>query len=965
MTTDTKKIESTSKNNDSCEDNSVISERQLIRIEAVHRGFFYQHLYAAICLLMAGPNEVERVIVERDEDIEIVLPGRRIYVQVKTRVGSLNPNDIKGALQRFEEIRSEHTKDKRKGSASFIIASNAAPSASLFERTSSKDWPDDVQLHWPDGPVQEEAFLPSPPRSVREAVSACSQLAGDLPFALLKPETLTWKLASLMMFASAGTPPRQDHSFSREELPQLFEQLVIQMQELPAPPPNYRTQLDEPMLLGDQKVRIISGLSGAGKTAWVAEAAMHAPLPVTYIDVVDTPGPALASAVTREVAGRMFGRSSGKLGEILLPGASGLDMLGALSVKLGEEGLHAHIVIDNAHRVPASDIEVIVDRAPSFRFLLLGQPGSEVSNLEARLAIQAETLHGWDEDTIAIAIHDAGCQANFNDCERLARLTGGLPFYVLNAAAVATREYGGLIRNFCEEVEAQTHLVETAQEIILRRTFEGLPQDARETIAILSLADVALTRDEAIKLLQATCDLDVRASSARLRTLPRTGALELFGASALKIHDAVRIHGLAELAGQGNNLEGKAKSALLEILIVSISEDWTIAKLGLLIRLFGQLGNAKVLVEFATNELFHEMGVWPEIEPFLISIAASVGEEAGTRLWALDGLVFNDLRDGNFDPAHDRIEEMQTLIETGSLGVDEWLAWGMKNMLLKSMQRDAKGVEELLAIVEKRVPAKSEHMRVFRYNRALALFNLGDNLGACTAASQLAEDYYEELGISPADVIGRNAPQLSPLLPQDRDLTDTPKHLADTLDLLAQATGGKSPNTAAVRIQAMKFYQLANAFDSLLRVGLDLVDDFVWINDFIGARQILESNIFPVLQGVGLSSRVLETRALYAVVLAYCGDHEAASKEVERLKPFEKAMVPEQRLAFLEQKQIIERVRMFGGPRQREIYVPEHMQAILSERRGTPIALEPRKKVGRNERCPCGSGKKFKQCHGR
>lgn len=46
------------------------------------------------------------------------------------------------------------------------------------------------------------------------------------------------------------------------------------------------------------------------------------------------------------------------------------------------------------------------------------------------------------------------------------------------------------------------------------------------------------------------------------------------------------------------------------MIIVSIREDWSIAKLGLLIRLFGHLGNAKVLVELATDELFHEMGVW-------------------------------------------------------------------------------------------------------------------------------------------------------------------------------------------------------------------------------------------------------------------------------------------------------------------------------------------------------------------
>jgi uncharacterized protein YecA (UPF0149 family) len=897
--------------------------------------------------------------------VEIVLPHRRTYVQIKTRIGSLSFGDVESALQRFEEIRSEHGKGARRGDPNFVIASNAAPSGPLLAKISADDWPKDVQLHWPDGPAPTDPFLPVPPRSVGEAIRACSALASELPFALLKPETLTWKLASLVMFASAGTPPRQDHSFSREELPALFEQLVVQMQELPAPPTIYRAQVDEPPLLGDQRVRILSGLSGAGKTAWVAEAALHAPLPVTYIDVVDTPGSALASAVTREVAGRIFGRSSGKLGEILLPGASGLEILGALSVKLGEEGVYAHVVIDNAHRVPASEIEVIVARAPHLRFLLLGQPGAEIAALEARLAVRAEALHGWDEDTIAAAVHDAGCQADFGDCERLSRLTGGLPFYVLNAASVAAREYGGSIRAFCVDVEAQTHVVETAQEIILRRAFEGLPAHAREMIAILSLADVALSRDEALKLLQGACDLDARASAARLRALPATGALELFGNSALKIHDAVRMLGLADLAARGDVVESKAKAALREVIIVSIREDWSIAKLGLLIRLFGQLGDAKVLVEFATDELFHEMGVWPEIEPFLVAIAGNAEADPETRLWALDGLVFNDLREGTFEPARGRIDEMQALIEANGLGEDAWLAWGMKRMLLMSMLGDAQGVEEMLAIVEQRIPAKTEHMRVFRYNRALALFKLGDNASAVSTASELIEEYYGELGLTPGDVIGRNAPELRPLLPANRDITDILKHLADTLDLLAQASGRMSGRSALARIHAMKFYELAHAFDSLVRVGLDLVDEFVWVHNFNGAREVIERNLFPIMQGVGLASRALETRALYAVVLAYCGDHQAAAAEVARLRPFEEAMAPGHREAFQNQKQLIERLRLFGGPRQREVHIPAPLQALFDQRRGAPRAVEPRRKIGRNESCPCGSGKKYKQCHGR
>ncbi len=944
---------------------AVIDERQLIRIEAVHRGFLYQHLYGAMCLLLAGAAGVQQVIVEGDEDVEIVLPDRRIYIQIKTRVGKLAAGDISGALERFSEIRAKHAKGDRPGAASFVIASNAALNGPLEKQLASADWPKDVELHWPDGPEAKEACLLHPPRDLSDAVAKCSELAGQLPFALLRPETLTWKLASQVMLASAGSPPRTDHSFSSAELPELFEQLIVQMQELPAPPSVYRAQINEPAFLAEQPVRIIVGLSGAGKTAWVAEAAQHTPSLVTYIDVVEMPGPALASAVAREVAGRMYGRATGKLGEILLPGASGLDMLGTLSVTLGKEGLRADVVIDNAHRIPATNIEAIISRAPNLRLLLLCQPSPDVTVLEARLSIQAEALSGWDEDTIAAATHDAGCVANFADCQRLSRLTGGLPFYVLNAASVAARDYGGSIERFCEDVEAQTHIVETAQEIILRRAFEGLSTEVRESVAVLSVADVALTKDEATKLLQGACGLDIKGAAARLRSLPSTGALELFGMTGLKIHDAVRILGRAELTTRGPVLEKKVREVLRDIIVGSIREDWSIGKLNLLIRLFGQLGDAMILVQFATDELFHEMGVWPEIEPYLLAIAVDEAAEAKIRLWALDGLVFNDLRTGQTEAGEARIDAMKALLDEHGLGEDEWLAWGMKRMLFKSSVGDAEGVDEMLGLVKERVPAKAEHIRVFRYNRALAFFKLGDNATAFAEAGELVEEYYDALGLTPDDVMGRNPSQLLPLLPKGRDNTDQLKHLADTLDLLAQAAGRKSQRSTMARIHAMKFYQLAQAYSSFVRVGMDLVDELVWVNDFESARYTIERNIFPVIQSIGLTSDVLELRALYAVVLAYCGDHQAAANEVRRLAPYEQAMAPGHRAAFQDQKQIIENVGRYGGPPQRRVEIPVPLQALFDQRSDGEPSIEPRKKVGRNERCPCGSGQKYKRCHGR
>lgn len=63
----------------------TLDPAQGIRIEAVHRGFLYQHLYAVACLLASGQTGATSVVVERDEDIELVTPAGRFYIQVKTR----------------------------------------------------------------------------------------------------------------------------------------------------------------------------------------------------------------------------------------------------------------------------------------------------------------------------------------------------------------------------------------------------------------------------------------------------------------------------------------------------------------------------------------------------------------------------------------------------------------------------------------------------------------------------------------------------------------------------------------------------------------------------------------------------------------------------------------------------------------------------------------------------------------
>src|SRR5260370_35019377 len=108
-------------------DPPVLDPKQLKRIESIHRGFLYQHLYAAGCLLLAAGADASAVVVEADEDIEIVCPDPRLYVQVQTPSDPLTDGDIKGAIQRFPRLPREHADGRRPGATAFSGLAIAQP----------------------------------------------------------------------------------------------------------------------------------------------------------------------------------------------------------------------------------------------------------------------------------------------------------------------------------------------------------------------------------------------------------------------------------------------------------------------------------------------------------------------------------------------------------------------------------------------------------------------------------------------------------------------------------------------------------------------------------------------------------------------------------------------------------------------------------------------------------------------
>lgn len=906
-----------------------LDSRQLARIEAVHRGFLYQHLYALACLFQAPGAGVTQVIVENDEDVELVLSAARIYAQVKTRSSPLIFSDIDSALTRFNSIRAEHEVGRRSGEAKFAIVANSEPGPELSERLRSQGWPSDVSLHWPGSVGVKEPALPAPWRSVSDGFASCRATAETLPFSILAPETLVWKLAGRIMAASAGIAPNANHAFIVEDLPVIFEQLVIQLQDFPAPPIRYRPQDKEPPLVSADRVRLVTGFSGAGKTSWVSQTALHSIDRLIYYDATDVSGTALATALARELAARLFGTSSGKLGQILLPGATGKEILFAIGRHLAGDNLSATVVLDNAHNIPASDLISVVNASSQLHYVLLARPNSAVARIEATLGIRSEPLLGWNNETVAAEGASLGCRADYTTYERILKLTGGLPLYAQNALKIAAENYEGEVARFCSALEERTHIVETVQELILAEVFESYSANERLVVAALALSDVSLSQAEAGAILNATFGMENPAAATAFRQLRLTGAIQVFGVDRFKIHDAIAPLGRAHLDSLGIEVVRKAQAAIRDLLMTALPQNHDRQRVFLLLRMFVALGDIKPLVQVATDELFHELGYMEEISDYLNQAVASGDISAEDRFWALDGLVFAHFKQGDEGDIRRMLDQMDELVRQNDLGLSERLAVGMKRMIFAAREKDAATVKATMTELSRVLPQTPQHLRVAKYNYAHALFEL-EMINECvTVTLDLIVEYYDLLGLTLSNVMAKSPEYIFPLLEQGHDHSDDLKHLADTLDLQAKAINAIGGHAGLARIHALKFYSMANSVDSFVRVGQDLVDEFIARHDYVGAREFIERNLMPTILGLKLAGRVIAVRSQYAVVLAYCGAFDAADAEMDRLTPYEGGLDLRDRSELQQQRELIAKLKLHPPPPQWEM--PARLNKSIGE----------------------------------
>lgn len=920
----------------------VLNAAQLIRIESVHRGFLYQHLYAVGCLLLAQEAGVDVVLVELDEDIELITEQKRIYAQVKTRSKPIIPSDISGALERFEDLRKEHTEGKRKGEASFVIVANQAPSVQLQQAIDDRILPPDVLFIWPQYKSECHPALPPAWESLAEAASWCTAQAEKLNFSLLSPDSLVWKLAGLAQLAATGSALNKQHAFHAKDLPALFEQLVVQLQDFPAPPEFYRPQKLEPSFLSNERVRIICGLSGAGKTAWAAQAALHCSQLCAYYDTGDLPGPALASTLVRELAAKFATPDRDGLRKILLPGSSGYEALKTFDTFLDQKGASLLLVLDNAHRVPVENLRDTLNATKCIRFILLCQPHDNVRELEALTGLQREALLGWDLDTVAAAVDDIGGFASAHGYEQLRSYTGGLPLYVQSAAKIAVSEYESNIDALCAELLQQENSVETAQEVILTRVYQGFDKSVQDSLALFSLADVGLSRDEVAELLVNSLKISKGGAATILKKMRATGAVEVFGNQTLKVHDAVRALGMQHLALMDPAVANNALMALKELLIVSLHNTRDTSRFALLTQIYIKLNDVMTLIALSGEELFYEMGINVDIMASLERASIADALEPIHKFWALDGLVFSELRVGPSKKTNSWLKAMEALLAEHEFGFREEIAYVMKRMLCVTEHGNADEVKLLVEQARPKIP-DTEHERIFDYNYAIALWKLKRYKEAEALCEKVIDGYYDLLGIRPQDVLGKNSDVLWGIIKRPENIQEHLKHLADALELYAINREARGKPTPFLRIHAMKFYNMAGAPESMVRLGQDLADEFVARKDYVGAKEVLEQHVLPVVNAAGLVNRLVQVRSQYAVVLALCGQHDDADAEMRRLRPYFDGLTGLQRQEVENQTNYIAQLAFMAlKPAIRQVF-------------GT---------VGRNERCPCGSGLKYKKCHG-
>lgn len=934
-----------------------LDPRQLKRIENVHGGFLYQHLYVVGCILLAPTAKVKTIQPERDEDVELLLDNRRVYIQVKKRTAKLQRSDIKSTLELFERIRNEHESGDRNGGYEFWIVCNTTISPKLERLIKSEEILSTVNFLF-KGLQQKPDYLPPAWSSIEDALEWCSDIAETIPFCNLASRTLIWKLAALVQYASSGTEKRPHHSFDTDELPDLFEQLTIQLQQFPAPPTAYYPQRNEPDFLSDSRVRLIVGLSGSGKTAWASESASFCDTNVVYFDIGDTPSTALASTLSREIAGNFSQNLKFNLRSILLPGVIGIDSIRALDMELSRRDIPVVVVVDNVHKSFPVDLSGIINATTYISWILLTQPTPEQKEIKELLGVDEEFLNGWSIDTIATFFDSENCGIDPVKADRIFHLTGGLPLYTINFVKLSKTYYENNPSLLCDDLECMKHPNRTSQERILSRVCEGLSPTIKKIMAILTISDVSLSTGEVSEITSKSLCISEQEVFCSLREMTEWAIIQHLCNRNIIMHDSFRLIAKSYLGSIPSEVINQALNILVDILGVSILKEPDISRQRLYLRLLPLIGQIKTLIDLASNdaEMFAELGYAADNKKTILDSVESGELDNEGAFWALDTLAFWACQSHDWEMVENYINRMEKLISKFSAGRREKTTLSIKYILLCTEKKDLDTARHHFVEACELNKEHPEALRILRYDYAFCLYSSGKYSEAADESEILVNEYFGVLGLLPEDVFFKNPPEILEKIDKTRLYQDDLKHLADSLDLYAQCCNKQGLDSVLARINAFKFYIMACAWVSSVRLGQDFVDERLSVSDAEGARTFLEDILIPGVKDLKLLEHFIPVRSQYAVVLAYCGEASKALAEIESLKKFSISNL-EYKREFENQCLLVDRIikgEVVLPPRQKVLSIPEN----------DPVIEFPKRKIGRNEKCPCGSGKKYKRCCG-
>lgn len=890
-------------------DYPTLDEAQEKRIAAVHGGFLYQHLFAVACLLKAKATNVLSVVIERDEDVELVLADTRIYVQVKTRSAPLIPSDLGTALDRFQLLRKQHNQGLRHGTPLFVVASNQLPGPKLGAQIKHGELCEDVQfIHPGETRPAELACLPDCWTDLSSAVAECVKLAETIPHGVLVPESLVWKLVGKVQAAATGLQNLGGYTFNSESLPDLFEQLLAQLQRLPAPQTHYLPQIDEPALINGERIRIICGFSGAGKTSWCAQAAMHTPEPCIYFDARETAGPAFARSLVREIAGGLVDKPH-EIGEVFSPGASGIDSMAALGRHLEIQDIEPLVIIDNAHEIPAADLQAVFGCTTQMRFILLCQPIGSIQEMEQLSGVSREVLQGWSLDSVAAEASRLGAKGNVETMERVRALTAGMPLYLQSATRLAAKDYAGDLSALCTALEQQATLETTAQELILAKVYQGLPETSQHIVTLLSMVDVAITQNELLSLMAAYTTTPPAAVNQAIRELRALGVLEVQGSLEIKLHDAMRLVGASGLHAVADPRLLATKVVLKDLLLTSLKQTRSHHRLRLLIKTLIDLEESEDLIDLAGEEPFQETGLGPLLIDYLEKASTSTELDAETRFWAFDSLFFILNRAENLEQKSIFLSSMAHLVANHELSDRALLSYHQKNMEWQGLQESAKGVHDAIEFIKKSPALSPDRRLTLDYNTAVALWRVHEDKAAEALIEKVINEHLKLLQISQRWIQGRSInsvlDHLSKLSPEVALVT----HLANAYEVKAILLKKRGVNPLLFRLYAWKFFVCTQSFSSVVRTGLDAAQDMLDMRDFQAARAMVGTNIIPLIKQAHLLGELSSARSFYAVILAYCRDFKAADREMASIAPFRAGLTDAQRHEFDSQLSLIEDIR--------------------------------------------------------